>query len=57
MSRREARDLGSGPGRERERGCLPLVVLEPEGLRALKTKNEAYGQETPSLFLALTLGI
>lgn len=57
MSRREARDLGSGPGRERERGCLPLVVLEPEGLGALKTKNEAYGQETPSLFLALPLGI
>lgn len=57
MSRREARDLGSGPGRERERRCLPLAVLEPQGLGALKAKNEADGQETPGLFLALPLGI
>lgn len=50
--RKEAKGLGSGPGRGRER-CLSLAVLVPQGLG---TKNEARGQETPGRFSALPQG-
>lgn len=56
---REARDLGSWPGRGR---CLLLVVLMPlelgvpQGLGALGTKSEACGQDAPGLFSALPVG-
>lgn len=53
--RREARGLGSGTGRGRER-CLSLVVLVPQGLGTLGTKNEACGQDTPGRFSALPQG-
>lgn len=56
---REARDLGSWPGRER---CLLLVVLMPwelglpQGLGALGIKSEACEWDAPGLFSALPLG-
>lgn len=52
--KREARGLGSWPGRGKER-CLLLVGLVPQGRGPLGAKNEACGQDTPGLFSALPL--